>query len=79
MSKYCRLDFQDLEFWKLKEDLNTGEKYYERVKESGRFYLVEKVPLMFDGRICNYEDITTHQHIRLMKIIFLLIGQTKWV
>ena len=60
MSKYCRLDFQDLEFWKLKEDLNTGEKYYERVKESGRFYLVETVPLMFDGRICNYEDITTH-------------------
>ena len=33
MSKYCRLDFQDLEFWKLKEYLNTGEKYYERVKE----------------------------------------------
>ena len=65
MKNYYRLDFQDLEFWKLKKDPNTNEKYYERVKESGRFWLRETEPLIFDGMICNYEDITTYQHIRM--------------
>ena len=68
MSNCYRFDFQDLKFWKLKEDLNTNEKYYEKVKESGSLFLEETVPLMIDGRICNFEEVTTHQHIRMKRL-----------
>ena len=68
MSNCDRFDFQDLEFWKLKEDSNTNEKYYEKVKESGSLFLEETVPLMIDGRICNFEEVTTHQHIRMKRL-----------
>ena len=65
MNKLYRLDFQDLEFWKLKEDENTKEKYYEKVKESGSFCLNKTETFTSDGRICNYEDVTSHQPIRI--------------
>lgn len=68
MSNCYRFDFQDLEFWKLKEDFNTNEKYYERVKESGNLFLNESVPLMYDVRICNFEEARTHQHIRMKRL-----------
>ena len=34
----CRLDYDDLEFWKKKYDKETKESYYEKVKESGSLY-----------------------------------------
>ena len=65
MNNYYRLDFQDLEFWKLKENPSTNEKYYEKVKESGSFFLRETSSILYNGMICNYKEATIYEGIRL--------------